>query len=133
MSRSGLKWPAVGVACLLVVLGAHLAWERHRYRLHTPRGTIRIGMTLEEAARLFGPEPPQKAWLGGTQPKHANWFVDGTLVAVDFYDDERIVAAETYRLISYGPPLRFKDPVGIPRPSLFEAARSWLTGWREED
>jgi hypothetical protein len=37
MSRSGLKWAAVGVASLaLVLLGAHLAWEWHRYRLRTP-------------------------------------------------------------------------------------------------
>jgi hypothetical protein len=57
MSRSGLKWSAVGVAALvLVALGAHLAWEQHRYRLRTPRGTVRVGMTWEEVNAAMGTE-----------------------------------------------------------------------------
>jgi protein-S-isoprenylcysteine O-methyltransferase Ste14 len=33
MSRSGLKWSAVGLVCLLLVaVGAHFAWGWRRYR-----------------------------------------------------------------------------------------------------
>ena len=44
MSTRTWKWPAVGVASLLLVLlGAHLAWERHRYRLWTPKAPSASG------------------------------------------------------------------------------------------
>src|SRR5205823_14635624 len=36
MSKRGLGWLTVGLDSLLLVPGAHLAWERHRGRLWPP-------------------------------------------------------------------------------------------------
>jgi hypothetical protein len=55
MSKRGWKRSAVALASLLVVLGAHLAWEQHRFRLSTPWGTVRIGMTRAEVEAVLGP------------------------------------------------------------------------------
>ena len=38
----------VGASLALILLGIHLAWEQHRYRLETPKGTIWVGMTKQE-------------------------------------------------------------------------------------
>jgi hypothetical protein len=43
------------VGLVLVLLGAHLAWEHHRGRLWTAKGTIRVGMAAEEVADVLGP------------------------------------------------------------------------------
>jgi hypothetical protein len=114
MSKRGLKWSMVGVASLtLVAAGAHLAWEQHRYRLVTPRGTIRIGMMLEDVRAVLGPQFGGAVWVGE----------EGMLV-VQLDNDVRVKGAS------------FAMPGGIsitriPRPSLFEHVRSWL-GKREE-
>jgi hypothetical protein len=80
LSTRGLKRSAVGlVGLLLVLLGAHRAWERHRYRLHTLRGTVRVGMTRAEVGAVLGPTPcgsgqfgviPRERWegVGGPSP-----------------------------------------------------------------
>src|SRR5262245_4641438 len=54
VSKRGWRWAAVGLASLLVLLGAHLAWEHHRYRLRTPEGAIPTGMTPEEVEAVLG-------------------------------------------------------------------------------
>ena len=117
MSQSGGKWAAVGVASLLLVLlGAHLAWEGHRYRLRTPEGTVRIGMTRTEVEAVFGPPVPTHIkHVPPAGPDHC--FYSDICV---FFAGGRVESATLY-----------KDDLPstrIPRPSLFEAARSWLTG-----
>jgi hypothetical protein len=127
MSRSGWKWPAVGVASLLLVLlGAHLAWERHRYRLRTPKGTIRIGMTYAEVEAVLG-HPDHglgighvlyQEWVRGVWKVSVSIdlrgreFNSGVVAAANLYDNNRLLSA-------------------VPRPSLVEYVRAWL-GQREE-
>ena len=77
MGTRGWKWPAVGVgSLLLVVLGAHLAWEWHRYSLSTPRGTVRIGMTTAEVEALLG---APRQWDVGGRPSRfrQSWSLGG--------------------------------------------------------
>jgi len=117
MSRSGWKWPAVGlVSLLLVLLGAHLAWEWHRVRLHTPKGTIRIGMTREEAEAVFGENSAwhwRRDWFW-TENMHGDEWVsaafdpDGHLDRAAVGRDKQVTSR-------------------IPRPSLLQLVRSWLT------
>jgi hypothetical protein len=127
MSRSGLKWPAVGLASLmLVLLGAHLAWEQYRVRLHTPKGTIRIGMTRTEARAVFGfagfVEARQQALGRSATIRTELWFLNEGVVGVDFDGDDRVTDA------SFGPYVG--SQTAIPRPSLFGYVRSWF-GRRE--
>ena len=118
MSTRGWEWPAVGVASLLlVVLGAHLAWERHRCRLRTPAGTIRIGMTQTEARALFS-----SAAARGLSSRMDVWHFDGYLVVAE-YTEGRVETA------LFKPDGQVGTP--ISRPSLVEAARSWLAGKKE--
>jgi len=71
MNRRGLKWSAVGTAGLaLIVLGVHLTWERHRYHLETPKGTIRIGMTQAEVRAVLGTE---KITIAEGQREWSSW------------------------------------------------------------
>jgi hypothetical protein len=122
MSRSGLKGAAVGVASLLLVLlGAHLAWEHNRVRLHTLRGTIRIGMTRAEARAILGPAT-FKGSSGG-----AIVFEDWAFGEWDFmvrYDDDGRVKEATFT--PNGRPAS-----RIPRPCLVEHVRSGLAGKKE--
>src|SRR5262245_17047712 len=116
MSTRGLKWSAVGVASLLLVLGAHLAWEQHRYRLHTPRGTVCVGMTPERVRAVLGPALSRAEYDGSTE----ELWGDDWLLLVD-YDGGQVTEATFYPK---------DEPVSrIPRPSLFEVVRSWLPGW----
>jgi hypothetical protein len=114
MNTRGFKWPAVGLVCLLLVaLGAHLAWEQHRYRLVTPKGTIRVGMTLAEAREAIG--SPRLYKRDGGQ-RLLQWAGDGLLVEVTFGEDGRLANA-------------WDGDTSIPRPSLLGHVRSWLPGW----
>src|SRR5262245_44039139 len=55
MNRRGLTWTVAGtVGLVLIVLGAHLAWERQRNALPTPRGGIHLGMTDEGVRSVLG-------------------------------------------------------------------------------
>jgi hypothetical protein len=140
MSRGGLKWSAVGlVSLLLVLLGAHLAWERHRYRLSTPKGVVRIGMTVDEVAAVLG---PPKVWYGMFHPRPVGiygggtfqrsaafpvegetWFLDEGVIKVGYDRNGRTDFAR------YTPTDQTEST--IPRPSLFAVVCSWL-GKREE-
>jgi hypothetical protein len=118
MSRSGLKVSAVAVASLLLVaVGAHFAWEWHRYRLSTPRGTIRIGMTRAEVEAVLGKVHAKDPGDLGV------WGDSDGIVCITFVDDR---AAEIKHERAGGTASR------IPRPSLFEHVRAWLPGRREE-
>src|SRR5262245_59296888 len=122
MSRSGLKWAAVGlVSLLLLVLGAHLAWEQQRYRLRTPKGTVRVGMTQAEVEALLG--APHLWDVGGPGHFRRSWSLAGGTLWVDYDSDAQVTGAS------------FHLPAGpasyIPRPSLFGHVRAWL-GKREE-
>src|SRR5262245_16917248 len=102
------------VASLLsLAQGAHLAWERHRFCPRTPRGTVCVGMTPEEVTTVLG------IGLGGG-PNRTCYGVDGGTVGVDFGSDGRVSG------VTYTP--TGQAAFRTPRPSLFEAARSWLTG-----
>ena len=116
MNRSGLRWPAVGVvSLLLVVLGAHLAWEQHRYRLWTPSGTVRIGMTQAEVQEALG-LPVSGGYCSRAKGLTCSW--EGEVFVV--YHDGRVVRAGGSDL---GGELSF-----IPRRSLLGHVRSWFGG-----
>jgi hypothetical protein len=125
MSRSGLKGAAVaGAAVVLVALGAHLAWEYHRYSLRTSRGTVRVGMTSEEVTKAIGPAGPL-LFVPGGEPGYSDWrSLDDGSVTVFYGNDGRVKHA------------RFETAAGIctaiPRPSLYELVRSWLPRSEEE-
>src|SRR5262245_53173231 len=123
MKRRGLKWTAAGIVGLaLIVLGAHLAWEHHRYRLETPKGIIRIGMTQDKVRAALGTERGTRA-----EGQHEwSWWGDSrdTSVAV-FYDPEGRVTGASSRRTG-------RAEASIPRPSLIEHVRSWFTGKGEE-
>src|SRR5262245_51125070 len=124
MNRRGLKWTVAGtVGLALVVLGVHLTWERQRYRLETPRGTVRLGMTRTEVEAVLGPAPFK------TEPPHRPLHTEarrlgGGLVEV-VYDDRDEVAEAWFRSAD-------EVVTIIPRPSLVEQVRSWFTGKDEE-
>jgi hypothetical protein len=120
MSRRGLKWAVVAASLVLILLGIHLAWERQRYRLETPKGTIRVGMTWEEVREALG---PSHAFNTLDEPDGRPFYevrrwTTGVLSAR--YDDGLVVE------VTFSPP---DGPIiRIPRPSLVEHIRSWLTG-----
>src|SRR5262249_52168283 len=124
----GWKWPAVGVmSLLLLVFGAHLAWERHRNTLHTSKGAIRIGMTEDEVHTLLG---PYSYFASSVKMSGFNrfWIVDSSWAVSVCYDDNcRVASAELFPLALLGG----QPKSSIPRPSLAEHVRSWL-GKREE-
>jgi len=123
MGTCGLKGSAVGVASLLLVLlGAHLAWERHRYRLWTPQGVVRIGMTRETMRAVLGPTPFASGQFGVIHLERWEGSEGAVIVS---YDLEGRVAHAAFQ-----PPDR--PASRIPRPSLFEVVRSWLVGKRGE-
>jgi hypothetical protein len=121
MSKRGLKGAAVGVSALaLVAVGAHFAWEWHRVRLHTPKGTIHIGMTRAEVKSVAGPNCLYYGCSLAAKTTYCFFDRDVTAwVKADFDQDERVERAST-------------PDSSIPRPSLFEHVRSWLGGKREE-
>jgi hypothetical protein len=108
------KWAVAAASLGLVVFGAHLAWERHRYRLETPQGTVWVGMTPADVQAVLGPALSQADYDGFTEEL---WGEDGLLL-VD-YEGGRVTEAYWY---PSGAPV-----VRIPRPSLVEHIRSWLT------
>jgi hypothetical protein len=118
MNTRSWKWPAVGVASLLLLaLGAHLAWEQHRYRLRTPWGTVRIGMTKEEVNATLG--TPHFELLGRGIGFLESWDGDGWGATVNYgREDDRVTSA--LLIAPDGSEAR------IPRPSLFEHVRCWL-------
>jgi hypothetical protein len=127
MSKRGLKWLAGGVASLLLVLlGAHVAWEQHRYRLWTPRGAVRIGMTGEEVRALLG-----QSFNSGLNASGVSqyWVIDDAWsISVSYDDNSRVASASIF-------PLGGPDggpATSIPRPSLAEHVRSWLPSDRIE-
>jgi hypothetical protein len=118
VSRRGQKWAVVGASLVLILLGIHLAWERHRYRLETPKGVIRIGMTPEQVWAVLGPDGYK------SRPHTLTWAFGRDSVHVDFYPGGRVSSA------SFNP---LSGPMShIPCPSLFQHVRSWFTGQREE-
>jgi hypothetical protein len=127
MNRRGWKWVAVAASVALLLIGIHLAWERHRYRLWTPMGTIRMGMTREEVGAVLGPSRHQVLHGGSKKPLViGEWWesTEGTLT-VDYGADGRAARRAAFRPVS-------EAATTIPRPSLVEHARSWLTGKHEE-
>jgi hypothetical protein len=120
MNTRGFKWPAVGLVCLaLVLLGAHLAWEQHRYRLHTPKGMIRIGMTRAEVEAVLGKASQESARFGLATYE---WGTAAVVVAYDRHGRvTRAVTGEGEQAAAL-----------IPRPSLVGLVRTWLTGEDEE-
>jgi hypothetical protein len=123
MGTRGWKWPAVGLVGLaLVVLGAHLAWEQHRYRLRTLEGTIRIGMTKAEVEAALG-----RRLLPQSDRPHAprSCSINKGEVTVQFDEGGRVTWAS---VIADGGTTPALDE--IPRPSLFGHVRSWF-GKRE--
>jgi hypothetical protein len=126
MRTRGSKWAAVGVAALLLMLGAHFAWEQYRYRLWTPRGTLWVGMTKVEARRALGPPCNNPLVLALEAEQTVNWgrqwllwIGDGRRVVAVFGEGGRLTDAEA-------------DGTFIPRPSLFEHVCSWF-GKRGEE
>jgi hypothetical protein len=118
MNTRGWKWPAVGLVCLLLVLlGAHLAWEQHRVRLVTPRGTIRIGMTRAQVEAVLGKASQESALFGLATYE---WGVAEVEVAYDRHG--RVRHARTAE--------GEQETASIPRPSLFGYVRAWF-GKRE--
>jgi hypothetical protein len=120
MSRSGLKWVAVVAALALVLLGAHLAWEWHRYRLRTPRGTVRVGMTMQEVETVL--DPSNRGRIRLAFPADVLGLGSCTL-GVRFDANGKVTSA------SVGVPGAGSS--SIPRPSLFQHVRSWLPGGRD--
>ena len=125
MNRRGLKWAAAGTAGLvLIVLGIHLAWEQHRYRLWTTEGTLWVGMTPAEVEALLGPEDDciRSSDLVDLRLSGRVWYLAGGAVEVYFHldGDNRVASATFYQT--------FQPGVTIPRPSLVAHVRSWLTG-----
>jgi hypothetical protein len=125
MSRRNWKWAVVAASVALILVGIHLAWERHRYRLVTPKGTIWMGMTREEVEAILGPPNLSSGSSGHTELLW--WFKDAT-VKVQF--DGVLWEIDL--------PMRFASITGhgpekldcIPRPSLVEHVRTWFK--REE-
>src|SRR5439155_1138173 len=62
----------------LVALGTHLAWERLRYRLDTPKGTIRVGMTWVEVEAVLGPPSMSVKTVFSSYSRH-EWQLEGTV------------------------------------------------------
>jgi hypothetical protein len=124
MGARGLKWSAVGVVSLLLVaLGVHLGWEHHRYRLSTPKGTIRIGMTRAEVEAVLGPANPGSERVRWTLKRSEGWFLEGDRRLLVSYDgDDRV---EQMHL--FGSP--DEHLATLPRPSLVKHVRFWLPGW----
>src|SRR5262249_31442723 len=121
MNRRGLKWTAAGIVGLaLVVLGAHLAWERHRYRLETTRGVIRVGMTRAEVETVLGESDLQHRkgfgeWDGRSEVGRRARQAVGVLS--DSPDTAKEASAEASR---------------VPRPPLAEYVPSWFASKDEE-
>jgi hypothetical protein len=111
-------WAIIAASVVLIVLGIHLAWERHRCRLVTPKGTIWVGMTSAEVRSVLGPPDP---WPPEPAPWRV-WFFDEGTVRMEFDDGGRL------RVAGYLP--HKGVDLLIPRPSLFEYVRSWFK--REE-
>jgi hypothetical protein len=132
MSRRGLKWAVVGASLVLVLLGIHLAWERHRNALHTPWGTIRVGMTLAEVEAMLCPaQGPRGLRFESVQGEGAErtvrqncWQLGSSWAVVDYDENGRV---EGGALHSPGGAI-----ASIPRPSLTEYIRFWITGQRAE-
>src|SRR5262249_18294203 len=96
MNRRGLKWAAAGtVGLVLVVLGIHFAWERHRCLLETPGGTLWVGMPKESVAAVLARAngnltdilPPP-----GWQPTEV-WILEGGSASVCDDDTGRVTGA----------------------------------------
>jgi hypothetical protein len=120
MSTRGLKGAAVGLVCLLLVLlGAHRAWEQRRYELHTPKGTVRVGMTRAEVEAVLGSS-------ASSNLLRSDFALDSGLVRV-FFDDDDYDKVRAVLFVSDQPSSR------IPRPFLFEHVRSWLPGGQREE
>jgi hypothetical protein len=122
MNRRTWKWAIVAANLGLVLLGIHVAWERHRYRLATPKGTIWVGMTKAEVEAVLGPAGGSFGQVGSCI---SNYDLGGSVVSVGYGANDVAAAA------------LWQDPttpeyVRIPRPSLVEHVRSWFTGKREE-
>src|SRR5262245_8044541 len=124
---SWLTWALAGtVGLVLVVLSVHLVRERHRYRLETPRGIIRSGMTEVEVAAALGPPRDHEHTM---LVEARRWYVNGTgtttqdQVVLWVYSKEcRVWHAVVVSPGQYWSFLR--------RPSLVEHVRSWLIGER---
>src|SRR5262249_42054224 len=108
MNRRGLKWAAGTVSLALVVLGVHFWWEWHRYRLVTPYGVIRIGMTQAELEALLG----RPIAIGGV------WNSGNDHLFVSFDDQGRLSDALFFNKAS--------GEITLPRPSLIECVRAWV-------
>jgi hypothetical protein len=101
-----------------LLLGIHLAWERHRFRLETPKGIIWVGMTHEQVWAILGPSfNSEKRLEPSDTPFLELWIWEKDSVGVCF-NAGRVEWASSYTE-SY-----------IPRPSLLEHVRSWFK--REE-
>jgi hypothetical protein len=125
MSKRGLGWLAVTVCVLLVVLGAHLTWEGHRNRLHTPKGTIQAGMRRDEVISNLGGSAVTLLGNGNATPDPGQlWLFDNGHLVVRYNDEGRVRWATLYnwdhRITGH-----------IPRPSLYRRICSWLTGEAE--
>src|SRR5262245_29444357 len=119
MNRRALKWAAAGMVGLaLVALGVHIAWERHRYRLHTPKGAVRVGMTLADVEAVLGPRSPIVHRWGLRQPD--GWLLEeGTVwIRFDRHGRARVATFEPHEGVTSG----------IPRLPLFEHIRAWVPG-----
>jgi hypothetical protein len=115
MSRRGLTWALAGAgSLLLVLLGIHLNWQWHRYRLATPKGAIWVGMTPADVHAVLGPAHSQADYDEFIEEL---WDEDWLLL-VD-YEGGRVTQAYFYP--------QDAPVVRIPRPSLVEVVRSWLT------
>jgi hypothetical protein len=137
MSKRRLGSLTVAVCVLLVVLGAHREWKRYRYHLRTAKGTIWVGMARAEVEAVLGPplEPRESkrsdcaVWSDPGRvlpPAEMRAFLDSALVpeawlGID-YDESGLLMCARYRAGGI-------DSLElIPRPSLFEHVRSWLSG-----
>jgi hypothetical protein len=123
MSNRGLSFATILVAAVaLVTAVAHFAWEQHRYRLWTPKGVFRIGMTAAEVETIFG-SPPY--WSG--RPSRGEFrCLAGALLLVR-YDERRRIERITVLPFDRS---SFSGHTTIPRPSLFEHIPAWLAGGR---